>query len=84
MKKFEDMDQNPERVMEEGLLSDADLDQVNGGLFEGFGNRFSLKDLLFRKDRNDAPEAVLLPMRPDHENDDDRDQQQDGPKIVRL
>lgn len=84
MKQFEDMDQHTASVMEQGKMSDADLDQVNGGLFSGFRNRFSLKDLLFRKDQHDDLEIELLPMRPEDASDDDHDQHQGGPKIVRL
>lgn len=82
MKKFEDMDQNTESIMEQGKISDADLDQVNGGLFDGHENRFSIKNLLFRKDTHKKSDVVLLPMRPEHESADDNDQQ--GPKVVRL
>ena len=84
MKKFEDMDQNTASVMEQEKISDDDLEQVSGGLFEGFRNRFSLKNLLFRKDKYNDFDVVLLPMRPEDETDDDCDHHQGGPKIVKL
>ena len=81
MKKFEDMDQNTASIMEQGKISDADLDQVNGGLFEDRENRFSLNNLLFRRKQHDDLDVQLLPMRPDQ---DDRDGQQNGPNVIKL
>lgn len=81
MKKFEDMDQNTASIMEQGKISDADLDQVTGGVFDEREHKFSLDNLLFRKkDRKDL-RVVTLPMR--SEQDDDRDQQ-GGSRVIKL
>ena len=79
MTQFDDAKQNAVNDMEQEKISDADLDQVNGaGLFDMF------RDLLFRKDKDEDPDIVLLPLCPGYDSLDDRDKQKDGPRIVKL
>lgn len=82
MKKFEDMDQNTTSIMEQGKISDADLDQVTGGVFDEREHKYTLDNLLFRKKNRKDLRVVTLPMR--SEQDDDRDQQQGGSRVIKL
>ena len=59
MEKMNGLEQN---VVKEA--SDAELEQVNGGIFNGNKQSIVLNDLLFRKDEDDEGDIVLLPMDP--------------------
>lgn len=59
MKNLNDMDRNDAELIE---ASDAELEQISGGVFRETNPGMVLKNLLFRQDEEEDSDIVLLPM----------------------
>ena len=59
MENLNDMERSDAEMIE---ASDAELEQINGGVFNEGNSRMTLKNLLFRKDEEEDSDIVLLPM----------------------